>query len=48
MVMQVVGLEGEGGNGRVAGAAGYCMKITGSEDLEKVRALVKLCSQELF
>lgn len=45
-MVQVVGLEGKEAMGE--SLEQQSLKITGSEDPEKVRALVKLCSQEFF
>ena len=42
MVVPVVGLEGKKAMGELLEQQATCTKIIGSEDREKVRALVKL------
>ena len=44
-VLELVGVGAEGGGESLEQQV---LKITGSEDMEKLRALAKLCSQEFF
>ena len=44
-VLELVGVRAEGGGESLEQQV---LKITGSEDMDKLRALAKLCSREFF